>query len=1169
MDIGQVLRRATNRVMGPLALALGLALTACGGGGGASGSDTTPAPVSQPAGTVSGRVLSSASGAGLSGVKVSAGTRSTTSGSDGSYTLSQVPVGNTTAVAFELGGYATGFATVAVTDGATTAATPRLVPVSATQSFAAASAATVSVAGSTAQVSLPAAGLVDKRSGAAASGTVSAEVTVIDPASDPASMPGNYTASTATGTQTIESFGALSVNLRDAAGNALNLAAGQRATIRIPVSTRSATVPATMPLYYFNESTGLWVQEGTATLGGTAPNQYYEGTVAHFSVWNADQPSDTIRVFGCVVDGNGAPVANLDVSTIGLDYSGTGHGLTDAQGKFSAPMRKGGIASVFAEQGTRATNVRQAGPSQTDIQLTPCLVLGSTAQAPTLVQQPQSQTVQSGTFVVFQSRAVGSGVLRYQWTRNGMAVAGANLSSLVLFPVTDADNGAVYRVMVTGDAGSVTSDPATLTVQSTPLAPLILTQPQATQAVVGATATFSVSAQSQGGTLAYQWRRNGVDVAGATGASYTTPAVAAGDNGAVYSVRVSSSNGTSTLSADAGLTVVAALVAPTITVQPVNISVGVGQAASFSVTAAGSPTLLYQWKRNGTDITGANGVSYTTAATVLADSGAVYSVVVSNGAGSVTSANATLTVTPAVGQGGYYLVSVAGPSVGGTVPYANGTQSVGSPALVAVSTSNPTQTPVTLMPAGQGAPLGVPVFEATVRGGLVSNLRSRYTVFVQGSRFYVVDQVVAGSNVPMPQLLSDLATTSVCGASGSPVEDFSVEGYDLADASRSWLFVHAPGADGQCGTADDTVRALRVNMSGTTPSLDLGTALPVAGIRTSTGAFGGLLVRNGTQVQQLNADLGGASNLFSVSASFASGPVVLAGSAPGVWFHTDAGKLYAVDLSAPGTRRELATLQAGEVLGVDIVGSNGEYFVPLNGSTGTRVLRVSSTLTATALATYSQLVNGLLATDAQLIAEMTTGAPQTVPRSGGTPTPLLTLALGEQVVSVHAGASTVAMGVSSINLTTGAATTRVVLLNGDGSNVQNIANAALLGGVAGNAMAIDQTLNRSYAIYVADNVTSLANDAGATVRAVALDTRATLVTYGTLPATPAGLLFPYIAGPFQYSQPGLFGFAGSSTAAIDLYYFKSDVAGLTRVTNFITAGGSASPAALRRVGGRR
>ena len=84
---------------------------------------------------------------------------------------------------------------------------------------------------------------------------------------------------------------------------------------------------------------------------------------------------------------------------------------------------------------------------------------------------------------------------------------------------------------------------------------------------------------------------------------------------------------------------------PSITTQPANQSVTEGQTATFSVMASGSAPLAYQWQRDGVDITGATVASYTTPATTLADTGAVFSCRVSNGAGSVTSDAATLTVT--------------------------------------------------------------------------------------------------------------------------------------------------------------------------------------------------------------------------------------------------------------------------------------------------------------------------------------------------------------------------------------------------------------------------------------------------------------------------------------------------------------------------------------------
>src|SRR3989441_35361 len=88
-------------------------------------------------------------------------------------------------------------------------------------------------------------------------------------------------------------------------------------------------------------------------------------------------------------------------------------------------------------------------------------------------------------------------------------------------------------------------------------------------------------------------------------------------------------------------------IAPYINIQPANQTVSVGQTATFSVGAAGTPPLTYQWQKNGVDIPGATSSSYTTPATTSADTGTgtIFRVVVSNTAGSVTSNSATLTVS--------------------------------------------------------------------------------------------------------------------------------------------------------------------------------------------------------------------------------------------------------------------------------------------------------------------------------------------------------------------------------------------------------------------------------------------------------------------------------------------------------------------------------------------
>lgn len=168
----------------------------------------------------------------------------------------------------------------------------------------------------------------------------------------------------------------------------------------------------------------------------------------------------------------------------------------------------------------------------------------------------------------------------------------------------------------------------------------ITDQPRDTTGFVNFSARFTVGAKGAS-PLAFQWRRNGVAIAGATGPTYSTPALSLADSGTRYSVVVSNPDGSVT-SSDATLTV---FDVPAITTQPVPQTVAVGATATFSVTATGGGTLSYQWLRNDLVIVGATNSTFTTPATVAADDGAIFSAVVANGAGFVISSPATLTVT--------------------------------------------------------------------------------------------------------------------------------------------------------------------------------------------------------------------------------------------------------------------------------------------------------------------------------------------------------------------------------------------------------------------------------------------------------------------------------------------------------------------------------------------
>jgi hypothetical protein len=105
------------------------------------------------------------------------------------------------------------------------------------------------------------------------------------------------------------------------------------------------------------------------------------------------------------------------------------------------------------------------------------------------------------------------------------------------------------------------------------------------------------------------------------------------------------------------------IAAPTITQQPANQTVPMGLAATYMVAATGE-SLNYQWSKNGVQITGATSNVYVTAATAFADTGANFTVTVTNVGGTVASNDASLTVTArAPGAGDLRFQQVDAPAI--------------------------------------------------------------------------------------------------------------------------------------------------------------------------------------------------------------------------------------------------------------------------------------------------------------------------------------------------------------------------------------------------------------------------------------------------------------------------------------------------------------------------
>ena len=260
---------------------------------------------------------------------------------------------------------------------------------------------------------------------------------------------------------------------------------------------------------------------------------------------------------------------------------------------------------------------------------------------PSITQQPASQTVVAGASAKFSLTATGVAPMTYQWRKNNTNLPGGQGAVLTLPTVTTNDAGN-YLVIVTNSGGSSTSQVAALTVQ---MPPGIVLQPASQTVVLSNAASFRV--QANGTTpLTYQWRRGLSDLPGATSPTLILNPVKAADAGG-YRVVVRNAAASAT-SQVAQLTV---QLPPSIVQGPTSQRVSIHHPVSFTVLAAGTPPLRYQWRRNAAPLSGETNATLTLPDAQLRDTGA-YSVVVSNPVSSVTSASASLTVleSPAISQ---------------------------------------------------------------------------------------------------------------------------------------------------------------------------------------------------------------------------------------------------------------------------------------------------------------------------------------------------------------------------------------------------------------------------------------------------------------------------------------------------------------------------------------
>lgn len=278
--------------------------------------------------------------------------------------------------------------------------------------------------------------------------------------------------------------------------------------------------------------------------------------------------------------------------------------------------------------------------------------------APVIKEQPESASAKEGEKLSFKVSAEGE-ELSYQWQYRTSSTgkwkaspAAGNKTATLTVPATVKRNGYQYRCVVKNSAGSVASEPATLTLSA--FKPVIKTQPASAKAAEDKTVSFTVAAEGEG--LSYQWQyRKSADASwkksSAEGCKTATLQVTAAAKRDGYQYRCIVKNDVGKVYSKAVTLTV--LLKPVIETQPKSVTAKAGSKAIFTVTAKGEE-LSYQWQYRTSDggtwknSPAAGNRTATLKVSVTAKkNGYQYRCVVSGEGGAVTTRAATLSVSKA------------------------------------------------------------------------------------------------------------------------------------------------------------------------------------------------------------------------------------------------------------------------------------------------------------------------------------------------------------------------------------------------------------------------------------------------------------------------------------------------------------------------------------------
>ena len=194
-----------------------------------------------------------------------------------------------------------------------------------------------------AKIELPANGIIDSN-GEIFSGNVNVFATSINPKENTESIPGNLEGYDVQNNNiALESFGTLGVELESDSGEKLNIATGFEAKISIPYNEANSSPSREIALWHFDETKGIWKEEGSATYDGQA----YVGTVSHFSFWSCNESFPVILLDGYFVDENDLDIPNLNIKITNLSTGNSRYTKTSNLGVFSGKVPKDELLNIY------------------------------------------------------------------------------------------------------------------------------------------------------------------------------------------------------------------------------------------------------------------------------------------------------------------------------------------------------------------------------------------------------------------------------------------------------------------------------------------------------------------------------------------------------------------------------------------------------------------------------------------------------------------------------------------------------------------------------------------------------------------------------------------------------------------------------------------------------